>query len=81
MRYSDGIDAMSVFAYIDAVSHPDLGKAIQKLIEKVMMSLGENAGKDFVKKFKEHLGNAYILKIEEMGVNLHMIELRQNLLR
>ena len=81
MRYSDGIDAISVFPYIDAVSPPDLGKAIQKLIEKVMLSLGENAGKDFVKKFKEYLGNAYILKIEEMGVNLHMIELRQNLLR
>ena len=81
MRYSDGIDAISVFPYIDAVSPSDLGKAIQKLIEKVMLSLGDNAGRDFVKKFKECLGEAYILRIEEMGVNLHMIELRQNLLR
>lgn len=80
MRYSDGIDAVSVFPYIDAISPSELGRAIQKLIEKVMLSLGEEAGRHFVDKFKEHLGKAYLLRIEEMGVNLYMIQLKQNFL-
>jgi hypothetical protein len=79
-RYSDGIDAISVFPYIDGINPYELGKAIQKLIERVMLSLGGNAGRNFVEKFKERLGKSYLLKVEEMGVNLHMLELKQSFL-
>ena len=79
MRYSEGIDAISVPPEIDTVRPSEVGRGIQKIMEEIVMSLGEEAGQHFVEKFKKRLGKAYVLRIEEMGVNLHMIDLRRNL--
>jgi len=48
-------------------------------VEDLTISLGEEAGENFIEIFKKRLGKAYVLRIEEMGVNLHMIELKRNL--
>ena len=79
MRYSEGIDAISVLPEIDIVRPSEVGRGIQKTVEETIMSLGEEAGQHFIEKFKKRLGKAYVLRIEEMGVNLHMIDLRRNL--
>ena len=79
-RYSDGMDAISVMSGIDSVRPSELGRMIQKIVERVTMALGEEAGRTFVDRFKENLGKTYLLRIEDMGVNLHMIQLKQNLL-
>lgn len=78
-RYSDGIDAVFISDSLDSFSAIELGRSLQKLIEKVVDFLGEEAGRNFVERFKKRLGKAYVLRIEEMGVNLHMIDMRQNL--
>ncbi len=46
----------------------------------MVFSLGENAGRNFINRLKKRLGKAYLLRIEEMGINLYMIELRHNLM-
>ena len=79
-QYSNGIDAISVMPVIDSVRPSELGRMLQKIVERVTMALGEEAGRNFVDRFTEHLGKTYLLRIEEMGVNLHMIQLKQNLL-
>ncbi|MCK4825003.1 hypothetical protein KA005_55150, partial [bacterium] len=79
-RYSDGIDAVSVPSSIEEVSPIELARAIQKLVERATFSLGEEAGKEFIDRFKERLGKAYLNKIEQMGVNLHMVQLRRDFL-
>lgn len=79
MRYSEGIDAISVLPEIDIVRPSEVGRGIQKTVEEIVMSLGEEVGQHFIEKFKKRLGKAYVLRIEEMGVNLHMIDLRRNL--
>ena len=79
-RYSDGIDAVSVPSNIEEVSPIELARAIQKLVERATFSLGEEAGKEFIDRFKERLGKAYLGKIEQMGVNLHMVQLRRDFL-
>lgn len=79
MRYSEGIDAISVLPEIDIVRSSEVGRGIQKTVEEIIMSLGEEAGQYFTEKFKKRLGKAYVLRIEEMGVNLHMIDLRRSL--
>jgi hypothetical protein len=79
MRYSEGIDAISVLPEIDIVRPSEVGRGIQKTVEETIMSLGEEAGQHFIEKFKKRLGKAYVLRIEEMGVNLHLIDLRRNL--
>jgi len=63
----------------EKVKESDLGRALQKLIENISTSLGEDAGEHFMDIFKKQLGKAYLLRIEEMGVNLHMIELKRTM--
>ncbi len=79
-RYSNGMDAISVMSEVDSVRPSELGRMLQKIVERVTMALGEEAGRTFIDRFKENLGKTYLLRIEEMGVNLHMIQLKQNLL-
>jgi len=80
-RYSDGIDAVSVPSSVESISPTELARAIQKLVEQITTSLGDDASKDFIGRFKRRLGSAYLSKIEHMGVNLHMIQLKQDFLR
>ena len=80
LKFSEGLDGINVPAEINSVRTSELGRALQKTIEQISTSLGEDAGKHFIEKFKKHLGKAYVLRIEEIGVNLHMIELKSTLL-
>lgn len=80
IKFSGGADGIDIPDEINSVRTSDFGRALQKTIEHISVSLGEEAGKHFVEKFKKHLGKAYVLRIEEIGINLHMIELRSNLL-
>jgi len=80
INYSEDINAISIPETIESTRESELGRCIQKLIEEVTFSFNEEGGAHFIEKFKEYLGKAYILRIEEMGVNLHMIQLRKDLL-
>jgi len=77
---TDGLNAIHVSPEIDSFRTSEIGRGLQKIIEEITLSLGEVAGRSFLDYFKNRLGKAYILKIESMGVNLHMIELKHNLL-
>jgi len=79
LKFTDGIDGIELPENINSIRASELGRALQKIIENISKSLGEDAGRHFVEKFKKSLGKAYVLRIEELGVNLHMIELKQNL--
>jgi len=79
-RYSEGINAVEISNEMDSVRVSEMGRIIQKIVENVLSSLGENAGQNFIDRFKRRLGEAYLLRIEEMGVNLHMIQLKQDFL-
>jgi hypothetical protein len=79
-RLSDGLAAVSIPQDVDTVSIADLGRSLQKCLESIIVSLGESAGKEFLEKFKNQLGKAYLLRMEKMGVNLHIIEIKQHML-
>ncbi len=80
MLYLEGKDEVIVSSEIESVKGYELGRAIQSVIEDIGSSLGKNAGLDFIQKFKSRLGKAYVLRIEKLGVNLHMLELKQSLI-
>jgi hypothetical protein len=63
----------------DSLSETDVRRAIQQLLEVIVDSLGEKPGSQFIQSFKDSLEKKYLSKIEEIGVNLHMIELHQEL--
>jgi len=79
-HYSEGISAISIPGGLNTVRSSEIGRAIQKIIESIAISLGDEAGQYFIEKFSQRLGKTYLRRIEEMGVNLHMIQLKQNLL-
>ncbi|MBN1860200.1 MAG: hypothetical protein JW840_01930 [Candidatus Thermoplasmatota archaeon] len=61
----------------DTISDTDVRRAIQQLLENILQSLEKQNSEDFIQQFKESLDKKYLLKIEEIGVNFHMIELHQ----
>ena len=78
-RFSENIDGIIVPKELNSIRPSELGRGIRKIMEDIIGSLGEEAGAEFVKKFKKRVGKAYLMRIEEIGVNLHLIELKQNL--
>ncbi len=72
---------VSIMINLDEISETDIRRSIQKLLEEIIDSLGEDMGKRFINEFKNCLEKSCLSQIEEMGVNLHMLQLRQELLR
>jgi len=78
--FLEGKDEVVISSEIESVKGYELGRAIQSVLEDIAGSLGKNAGLVYIQKFRRRLGKAYILRIEKLGVNLHMLELKQSLL-
>jgi hypothetical protein len=70
---------ITIMNSIDSINETDARRAIQHLLETIMASLGGKVRDEFIQKFKDSLGKKYLLKIEELGVNFHMIELHQEM--
>ena len=70
---------ISMMNNIDAISETDARRALQQLLEEIVDSLGEKPGDQFIQEFKNRLEKKYLSKIEDIGVNLHMIELHHEL--
>ncbi|KYK20787.1 hypothetical protein AYK24_03625 [Thermoplasmatales archaeon SG8-52-4] len=80
INQSEEGDVIVILPDIESARPSEIGRGLQKIIENLLSSLGDAAGQHFVEKFKKELGRAYVLRIEEMGVNLHMIELKKDLI-
>jgi hypothetical protein len=71
---------ITIMNTFDSISETDARRAIQKLLQTIVDSLGEKLGNQFIQEFKSSLDKKYLTRIEEMGVNLHMIELHQEVM-
>lgn len=80
INQSEEGDEIVILPDIESTRPSEIGRGLQKVIENLLSSLGDAAGQHFVDRFKKELGKAYVLRIEEMGVNLHMIELKKDLI-
>ena len=63
----------------DGISETDARRAIQQLLVLVSDTMGDKIDGEFIEQFKEALEKKYLSKLEELGVNFHMIELHQAL--
>jgi hypothetical protein len=61
---------------LDTISETDARRSIQLFLESIIRSLGKISD-EFVQEFKNSLDKKYLLKIEEIGINFHMIELHE----
>jgi uncharacterized protein YneF (UPF0154 family) len=78
--YQGDIYQITIMNDLKNVSETDARRALQRLLASIVDSLGEKQGDQFIHEFKNSLEKRYLSRIEEMGVNLHMIELHQELL-
>jgi len=79
MNTLTGAYQIAIFNDTDSISETDVRRAIQKLLEEIVRTLGEKSGDEFIQTFKNSLEKKYLSRIEELGVNLHMIELHHEL--
>jgi hypothetical protein len=78
-QIENNIDAINVRSDMDCVRPTEVGKAIQDLIDVLKSHLGKKAGYFFIKEFKDDLGNEYYSYIRDLGVNLRIAELQEEL--
>jgi len=73
-RYMEGAKAISINPDINNVEPYKLGKALREVIRMTYRNL-EGKSYDFIEEFKHKLGEKYLSEIENLGVNLHFLEL------
>lgn len=79
-RYSEGNDAITVMTNFDDLSSIETGRAIQKIMEEIVKTLGGDARDSFVEEFKHSISKKLLKQMEdEMGVNFHIVKLREQL--
>jgi len=64
---------------MDCIRPKEVGRAIQELIDVLKIHLGEKAGYFFIKEFREDLGDEYHTYIRDLGVNLRIAELQEEI--
>ena len=74
-RYNDGMDAIEIMPEINSVDSPIFGRALQELLKKIQENTKEIAF-TFLEDFKNKIGKEFLLEIEKIGVNFHILELR-----
>jgi hypothetical protein len=74
-RLDEGIHAIEINPEINNVDSYELGKAIKDILVRSQIDLKELTS-SFFADFEKSFNKKYILEIEKMGVNLHILELR-----
>lgn len=64
---------------LDTISETDARRSIQLFLESITDVYGEKINQGFIQEFKNSLDKKYLVKLEEMGVNFHMIELHKEM--
>jgi len=74
-RFSQGVDAIRISDEINNVEPYKLGKLIKEIINTAQEGLEDNAY-FFIEDFKEQIGKEYLDKMDEIGANLHLLEMK-----
>ena len=75
----NNLDAIDVISDINHIESREVGKAIQNLVDILKKHLGKKAGYCFIREFREDLGHDYHSIIKNMGVDLRLVELQDEL--
>ena len=75
----NNLDAIVVVSDINYVESIKMGLAIQNLIDVLKKHLGKKAGYHFIREFRDDLGADYHSIIKNMGVDLRLVELQDEM--
>lgn len=74
-----GVPNVNIMMESQEINENDARRAIQGLLEAVVRALGEKLGGSFIAEFRKSLEKNTLVRIEQMGVNLHIIELHEEM--
>ena len=73
--YSESSETVSIMSDINVVKPMEVVKAIHTLIIAMHDSLGDSAGHFFFKEIKKMLGDEYVSRMQEMGIDFTVMQL------
>ena len=74
-RFLELSNPVTVMADIDSVKPDDIGKALYEIIKSTNVTLGKDAGHYFIRELKRNIGENYTTRMEDMGVDLGLMQL------
>jgi hypothetical protein len=77
--FENNLNVVNITSDINYVESKEVGKAIQNLVEILKSHLGKKASYFFIREFREDLGEDYHSLIKNMGVDLRLVELQDEL--
>lgn len=75
-KYSSGIDAIVIMPEINSINSREVGKSLQALISKTQEVVKKQTYHSILDDFKAKMGEEYLLELDNVGLNMHMIELK-----
>jgi len=80
-RYVESEQPVSVISEINSVNSDQMGKALHEIIKNMNIALGKDAGHFFIKELRRNIGDEYSLQIENMGLDLGLMQLEDEVSR
>lgn len=74
--YSQGFEAIIIDEEINDIKPYEIGKALRKIIGSIGETLDQNDKLKFIENIRKYLGEDYLSDIEQIGINLHILELK-----
>ena len=79
LKYFEETPLVNIIPDINHIESKEVGKAIQNLIELLQRHLGKKASYFFIREFRDDLGEEYHGIVKNMGVDLRLVELQDEL--
>jgi hypothetical protein len=79
LKYFEETPFVNIIPDINHIESKEVGKAIQNLIELLQRHLGKKASYFFIREFRDDLRDDYHTLIKNMGVDLRLVELQDEL--
>ena len=78
-RFIEGGVPVTVMAGINKVKSNELGTALCDIIKTMNIALGKDAGYFFIKELKNNLQDTYSTSFEDMGLDLGLMQLENEI--
>ncbi|MEM0492642.1 MAG: hypothetical protein QXS02_01590 [Candidatus Thermoplasmatota archaeon] len=78
-RYTEGFDAVKINRDIDNVNPLLAGQFLQKIVEEVINAVNKNTAITLIETLKKNIEQPYLIRMDELGVNFYIIQLKQEL--
>lgn len=80
-RFTEDNRSVMVNQTIENIDREELGLALEMLISRMHRSLGKKAGHFFMKELKKRVGEDYFYTMKDLGVDLSVMQLENEVLK